>query len=146
MDAAGSGASAPRVKGPIKLEILNKILYAANRELAEFAASLMRAVFSLAFHACARIGEIVSSNGQSQHAVLAQNMAFRAREVSITFVSFKHCKGNAPETRILRGASPVVCPSAILKDYAKHRPGQWTVPLFVWKSGEQVEAMDWCCL
>ncbi len=102
----------------------------------------MRAVFSLAFHACARIWEMVSSNGQPQHAVLAQNVAFRAREVSIAFVSFKHHKGNVPEIRILCGASPDVCPSAMLRDYAKHRPGPWTGPMFVWKSGEQVEARD----
>ncbi len=71
VDAAGLGASAPRVKRPITLEILKKILWAANRVLAEFDASLMRAIFSLAFHACARIGEMVSSNGKPQHAVLA---------------------------------------------------------------------------
>ncbi len=38
----------------------------------------------------------------AQHAVLALNVAFRAREVSIAFVSFKQHKGNAPETRILK--------------------------------------------
>ncbi len=88
VDAAVSGVSAPRVKRPIKLEILKKILWAANRVLAEFDTSLMIAVFSLAFHACARIGEIISSNGQPHHAVFAQNVVFRAREVTITFVSF----------------------------------------------------------
>ncbi len=82
---------------------------------------------------------MVSSNGQPQHAFLEQNVVFRVREVSITFVSFKQHKGNAPETRILLGASLEVCPSAMLKDYAKHRPGQWTGPLFMWKSREQVE-------
>ncbi len=76
VDAAGSGGPAPRVKRPIKLEILKKILWAANRVLAEFDASLMRAVFSLAFHACTWIGEIVNSNGQPQLAVLAQNVVF----------------------------------------------------------------------
>ncbi len=56
VDAASSGASAPRVKRPIMLEILKKILWAANRVLAEFDASLMRAVFSLAFHATPGFG------------------------------------------------------------------------------------------
>ncbi len=44
--------------------------------------------------------------------------------------------------RILRGASPDVCPSAMLRDYAKHRTGQWTEPLFVWQSGKQVDARE----
>ncbi len=74
----------------------------------------MRTFFSLDFHACARIGEMVSSNGQPKHAVLAQNMAIRARDVSIDFVFFKHHKGNAPETRIMQLTSPDVCPSAML--------------------------------
>ncbi len=56
VDAAGSRAPGPRVKRPIMLEILKKILLAAIQVLAEFNASLMRAVFYLAFHSCARIG------------------------------------------------------------------------------------------
>ncbi len=142
VDAAGSTASTPRVKRPIILEILKMILWAANWVLADFEASLMRAVFSLAFHACARIGEMVSSNGQPKYSVLAQNVAVRASKVSIAFVSFKHHKGYAPETRILRGASPDVYPSVKLRDYAKHRPGQLTGPLFVGRSGKQVEGME----
>ncbi len=75
IDAAGTRASTPRVKCPITLEILKKILRAANLVLAEFDAFFIRAVFSLAFHACTHIGEMVSSNGQPQHAILAQNVA-----------------------------------------------------------------------
>ncbi len=105
VDAAGSRASTPRVKRPITLEILKKILWAANPVLAEFDASIMRAVFSLAFHACVHIGEMVSSNGQPQHTILAQNVAIRASEVTVALVSFKHNKGNTPNT-----------------DLAKHRP------------------------
>ncbi len=104
VEAAGSKASTPRVKRPITLEILRKILGAAKWVLAEFEASLMKVILiSLAFHACTHIGEMVISNGQPQHAVLAKNLEFRAREVSIIFVSFKHHKGNAPETRIMGG-------------------------------------------
>ncbi len=56
VDVAGTMASTPRVKRPITLEILKKILWAANLVLADFYASLMRAVCSLALHACAHIG------------------------------------------------------------------------------------------
>ncbi len=119
VNAAGTRASTPRVKHPIILEKLKKILWAANLVLAEFNASLMRAVFSLAFHVCAHIGEMVSPNDEPQHTILAQNMAIRASEVSVAFMFFKHQKGNAPETRILQGATPDVCPSAMLRHYAQ---------------------------
>ncbi len=131
VNAAGTRASIPRVKCPITLEILNKILWAANLILVEFDASLMRGVFSLAFHACTHMGEMVSFNGQPQHAILVQNVAIQASEVSATFVLFKNHKGNAQEMRILQGASPVVYPSAMFRDYAKHRTVQSTRPLFV---------------
>ncbi len=51
VEAAGVQAAAPMIKRPITLEILEKILRAANLVLPEFNASLMRAVFSLAFQA-----------------------------------------------------------------------------------------------
>ncbi len=56
VNTAGTRASTPRVKCPITLEILKKILWAAILVLAVFDASLMREVFSLAFHACSHIG------------------------------------------------------------------------------------------
>ncbi len=114
VDVGGSGAPAPRVKRPIKLEILKKILWAANRVLAEFDASLMRAVFSLAFHACALIGEMVSSYGQSHHAVLAQKVAFRAKEVFITFVEVRRAGG---------GQGGQALPTTLLRDGRGRRSG-----------------------
>ncbi len=79
------GSSHPEFKCPITQEILKKNFWAANCVLAEGEAALMREVFSLAFHACTCIGEKVTSNGRPQHAVLAQNVTIRAREVSIVF-------------------------------------------------------------
>ncbi len=38
--------------------------------------------------------------------------------VSVAFMFFKNHNGNAPETRILQGASSYVCPSAMLRYYA----------------------------
>ncbi len=81
---------------------------------------------------------MVNHSMQSWH----KTWHFEQGKFPLLFVSFKHHKGSAMEIRILRGASPDVCPSAMLRVYAKHRPGQWTGPLFVWKSGEQVEARE----
>ncbi len=74
MDAAGSQAKATPTRRTITMEILGMIIKAAQLAMRWYDAYLMRAIFSLAFHACARIGEMVSSNGQPQHAVQAQKV------------------------------------------------------------------------
>ncbi len=109
--AAGSGAQGRAPRQPITLEILRKITHMAQLSLPSYDISLMRVVFSLCFHACSRIGEMVSSNGLATHAILAQNVAIRGREVSITFSSFKHHKGSTPVTRTFQGATSDVCPA-----------------------------------
>ncbi len=111
-------------------------------ERTEYEASLMRAIFSVAFHACARIGEMVCSNGQPKHAILAQNVCLGSDQVAVTFVSFKHHKGGTPVSRMLWATSKEVCPARLLTEYAAIRQGTWTGPLFVWRSGRQVEASE----
>ncbi len=64
VDAAGSHARKSARRKPITLQILHKLVAAARWERMEYEESLMRAIFTVAFHACARIGEMVCSNGQ----------------------------------------------------------------------------------
>ncbi len=71
VDAAGTQAKKPTTRKPITLTILDKNIQVACWALPRYNASLMRVVFSLALHACARMGEMISSNGQPQHAVMA---------------------------------------------------------------------------
>ncbi len=105
VDAVGSQANMSSPHKPITLRILHKLVTAAQAEMPEYEAPLMRAIVSMAFHACARIGEIVCSNGQPQHAMLAQNVIVGPVQVAVTFISFKHHKGRAPVTRVLQAAS-----------------------------------------
>ncbi len=114
----------------------------AQLSLPSYDTSLMRAVFSLCFHACARIGEMVCSNGLATHAILAQNVAIWWREVSITFSSFKHHKGSTPITRMFQGPTSDVCPAHLLRAYTLVRPGHRRGPLFVWSNGAQVDAKE----
>ncbi len=74
VDTVGSQARTSAPSKPITLRILNNLVAAAQWERTEYEASLMRAIFSVAFHACTRIGEMVCSNGQPQHAISAQNV------------------------------------------------------------------------
>ncbi len=93
VDAAGSQARTSAPRKPITLRILHKLVAAARWERTEYKTSLMRSIFSMAFHACARIGEMVCSNGQPQHTILAQNVCLGSDQVAVTFVSFKHHRG-----------------------------------------------------
>ncbi len=93
VDAVGSQSRTSSPRKPITLRILHKLVAAARWERMEYEASLMRAIFSMAFHACARIGEIVCSNGQPQHAILAQNVCLGSDKVAVTFVFFKYHRG-----------------------------------------------------
>ncbi len=138
--AAGSGSQCRAARRPITLEILRKITHMAQLSLPSYDASLMRAVFSLCFHECARIVEMVCSNGLATNAILTQNVAIRRREMSITFSFFKHHKGSTPVTRTFQGATSDVCPAQLLRAYALVRPGHWRAPLFVWSNGAQVDA------
>ncbi len=142
MDIAGTQAKKNTTRKPITLSLLDKVIRAACWALHRYDASLMRVVFSLAFHACACIGETVSSNGQPQRAVMAQNMVIKEGQVLVTITSFKHHRGASPEMRVLQAASSDVCPATLLCEYACLKPGKWSGPLVIWKSGIQVAAKE----
>ncbi len=78
---------------PITLWILHKLVITTQSDMPCYGASLMRAIFSMAFHACARICEMVCSNWQPQHAIFAHNVILGPGQVAVTFISFKHHRG-----------------------------------------------------
>ncbi len=119
VDVAGPQSKATPAQRPITIKIHGKIIGAALLAIPQHNASLMRAIFSLAFHACARIGEMVSSNRQPQLAVLAQNVHLEENQILITFTSFKHHKGCMPETRVLHASGTEACLVMLIRNYAK---------------------------
>ncbi len=62
IDAAGSKTNATPAQRHITMEILGRIIRAAQLAMPWYEASLLRAIILLAFHSCACIGEMVSSN------------------------------------------------------------------------------------
>ncbi len=118
------------------------IISATHLIMPHYDASLMKAIFSIAFHACECIGEVVSSNGQPQHAILAQNVHCKDGRISVTFTSFTHHRGPMPETRVLQAANGEVYPARPVWAYSSLRPGEWSGPVFIWQSGVQVEAKE----
>ncbi len=109
---------------PITIKIQSKIIRATHLVIPQNDASLMRAIFSLLFHTCARIGEMVSFNRQPRLAVLAQNVHLEENLISVTFMSFKHHRGCMPETRVMQASRVLqACPAMLIQHYAKSRPG-----------------------
>ncbi len=127
-DPAVSQAKTSTPCKPITLRILHKLVTATQLDMPEYEATLMRAIFSMAFHTCARTGEMVCSNGQPKHPILTQNVVIGPGQVAITSICFKHHRDGAPVTRVLQAASKEVW--------------SWTGTLFVWLSGRPVEASE----
>ncbi len=123
VDVAGPQAKAIPAQRPITIKIRGKIIRAALLVIPQHNASLMRAIFSLAFQACARIGEMVSSNRQPRVAVLAQYVHLEGNQTLITFTSFKHHRGRMPEKRVLQASAREACLAMLIQNYAKSRPG-----------------------
>ncbi len=67
--------------------------------------------------------EMVCSNGQPQHTILAQNMLIGPGQAAVTFTSLKHHRCKAPVTRVLQAANKEVCLVRLLKEYAAIRLG-----------------------
>ncbi len=123
VDGAGPLATATPARIPITIKIRGKIIRAAHLAIPQHDASLMRAIFSLAFHASARIEEMVSFNRQPRLAVLAQHVHLEENRILVTFMSFKHHRGCMQETRVLQASITEVCPAVLIQNYAKLRPG-----------------------
>lgn len=70
---------------------------------------------------------MVSPNGQSLDAILAQNVTICGEEVTAAFTSFKHHKENTPEVRDIQVTQVGVCPAKMLQGYTQLRPGSWDV-------------------
>ncbi len=109
IDAAGLQAVTSIPCKPITLWILHKLVTTAWWDVQDYEASLTRAIFSMAFHACARIGEVMCSNGQPQHVILAQNVVIGTGQLEVTFISFKlhgGCPSHQSVARSQRGSMP----------------------------------------
>ena len=106
---------------PITKDILTKLLSALDFTAgSRHLCALYKAMFSVAFHAFLRVGEMtVSSAGtDNPHNLLFSQIAIE-ESLSITFTSFKHCKG--PPFVLIVSKQPEslteICPVRLLQQY-----------------------------
>ena len=97
LDAVGKRPSTTLQKLPITLPLLSLILEEVNHHYREdsYMRTLIRAVFSLAFHSCARIGELSVSHGTYDNVLLVDQVKLisnlgKVSQVALNFSHFKH--------------------------------------------------------
>lgn len=140
----GAGRLAPHydlrlpITAPIMRHLINALPLVADND---YLASLMGAIFTTAFFALARIGELVPSNSSELSKVVhTQDINFENTSTSkvmwVTFRDFKHNYGKQPHhIPVKQSASSSFCPVLLMQRYLAMRdknPG----PLFISKNGK----------
>lgn len=128
---------------PITPTILKKIIHALEfTTTSAYTKSLLRAMFTLAFCAFLRVGELTKTNGASQHFLLFGNVTFGSdspcnRYIDLNIPHFKHSKANTTTLRLLQNMTdPLVCPCQALLHYLNLRKhSSPSEPLFSFMDG-----------
>ena len=114
---------------PITLHILHKILDVLhNVEASGYKRLLFRAMFSIAFHACCRVGELTKS-GKAEHWLTISDVKFGKGSLVITFRTYKHSVPGYTPSVTLRANNSFYCPVQALAQFL-HVRGVQAGPLF----------------
>ena len=126
---------------PITYNILARLIAALEHTVQPaFDRCMLKTLFTLAFHAFFRLGELAARSSYYQDKVLQREDIHFANpsQVHVRLRHSKHEKGNNAKTIILSASShSELCPVSSLKTYlqkSKHSSG----PLFVFASGQPV--------
>ena len=105
-----------------------------------YLATMLKAMFSLAFHAFLRVGEMTSKNGTS-HNIKFSQIVKSSEGFKITLKNFKHAPLNHTTILLITPSSSVTCPVTLLAQYLLIRP------LFIFKDKVPISRQFFCkCL
>ena len=106
----------------------------------QFERVLIRALFSVMYYACLRIGEVAKSS-HMQNIIQINQISFTPNgdNLVITFYHYKHSNGKSPTLTLTRHSTPE-CPVAALSSYLVLR-GKRPGPLFLLENGSPVSRM-----
>jgi hypothetical protein len=123
---------------PIDKTLLARLLRALQHTIPSVTRRTMfAAMFSLAFHAFLRIGEITVNSAKHPHTanlIMLDQLAIQSKHMTINFRSYKHSQGQPFSLHITQGAEPTECPIFIMRAYLRSR-GPTSGALFI--SGPQ---------
>lgn len=131
---------------PITPTILKKIIHALEfSTTSAFTKSLFRAMFTLAFCAFLRVGELTKTNAPTKHFLLFGNITLGSdspcnRYIDINIPHFKHSKANTTTLRLQQNTTdPLVCPCQALLHYLNLRKhSSPSEPLFSFMDGSPI--------
>lgn len=129
---------------PIDKPILSKLMQAVNTTCNDLYRRLMfRAMFSLAFHAFLRIGEITVRPGQhlNPHLILRDQLVVKDAFMECKFTSYKHSQGQPFLLRITPDPASNNCPIQVMSQYLNIR-GDLPGPLFQYPTGGAILRTD----
>ena len=136
--------SDPRL--PITPQILQSLLNALEHTTSSlFTKLLLRAMFTIAFCAFLRVGEITKTSSPIQHFLLYGNISMSSDEQHNNFIEikiphFKHAKSTTATLRLYQNkTNPHVCPYLSLLNYLKVRKHiSPSAPLFSFMDGSAI--------
>lgn len=133
------------IRLPITRDVLQLLIKAVHRiESNEYNLLMFSAMFSLAYHACLRVGEYTMSANAKNVLQLKQVTTVKQgnlrQALRIHFASFKHSKGREPILEIQAQVDDS-CPVLALNKYVSVRP-DIAGPLFVNSCGKPVTRLQ----
>ena len=110
-----------------------------------YLATMLKAMFSLAFHAFIRVGEMTSKNGTS-HNIKVSQIVKSSEGFKITLKNFKHAPLNHTTILLITPSPSVTCPVTLLAHYLLICP-KVEGPLFIFEEKVPISRQFFCkCL
>lgn len=129
---------------PITYSILGNLMHAVKYCSSVLYCQVMyRSMFSLAFFAFLRVGELTVSNAYSHNILTLQQLKFdrQKRFVTVVFLNFKHSNGRKAVVKIFPQQDCEICPVRTLYEFLALRG---TAPgfLYQWPSGAAISRQE----
>ena len=130
---------------PITLTLLSQfMLQLPNIVKSSAIVLLIKCMFSLAFFALLRVGEVAITRTGSANTLQRQNVLFSynkgtVQSATLTFTNFKHSNGQSATLVLRKNACKNICPVRLLAKYCSLNRN-FTGPLFRFSCGQPVSA------
>lgn len=126
LDAIQKKNTSTLPKLPITLNLLHEILDVVYNSFPLYKATTYAALFSLAFHLCARVGELTMSNGVKENIICVDQVKLgwkgdKPIRIIVEFQSYKHKKQDSQVVRTVPATGGKYCPVRLLVEYLKVR-------------------------
>ncbi len=131
---------------PITLDLLHKLISSISCLFQGYDRALYAAVFSLAFHLCARVGELTVSNGNLCNVLCCDHLTIsrsdsRILKLTVIFEHYKHKRQKMSGSRMVLPTGDAFCPLEYLSAYLQICP-QIPGILFLRSSGHPLHSTD----